>query len=168
MFELWLLALVLIAAGLLGTVAPGLPGLPLVLGGVALFALGTGFAVITPWQLALFVLFGLVGLGLSALGTLFGARRFGTSRTALVGALVGLLVGLVLLGPVGLVVGALIGAVTIELARVRRVGPAIRSGLGVLLGYLLGTVAEVVAALGLAAWFVWLTFGPLMHGPGRG
>jgi uncharacterized protein len=164
MIGLWLVAFGLMLAGLLGTVLPGLPGLPLVIAGGVVFAMGSGFAVIGPWQLAAFVGLGLLGIGLSLAGNLLGARVFGASRLGLLGALLGLFVGFFLAGPLGLLVGPLVGAIALELLAGRDLRAALRSGLGTLIGFLLGTLAEVAIALTLVGWFAWTTWGRLVTG----
>jgi uncharacterized protein YqgC (DUF456 family) len=157
MVELLIVSLLVVAVGLIGTVTPGLPGMPLVLGGVALFAIGSGFGVVGPLQLAAMVVLGLIGLGLNYLGNLLGARKFGASRMGMIGAIVGLIPGLLLLGPFGVVVGPMIGAVVFEMLAGRQLNAALRSGVGVLVGYILGSLAEVLLALIIAGWFVWTT-----------
>jgi uncharacterized protein len=159
MLGMLILALILIAIGLVGTVVPGLPGLPLVMGGIVLFSVGSRFEVIGPFQLAIAVGLGLLGIGLSVLGNLLGARKMGASRGGLLGGVIGLVLGLLMLGPFGLIVGTLVGAIVGELISGRDLAQALRSGAGVVIGYLLGTVTEMALALGLAAWFVWSTIG---------
>jgi uncharacterized protein len=156
---LWIIALLVIAVGLVGTVVPALPGMPLVLAGVALYSIGSGFNVVGPLAFAGLVGLGLVGLALNYLGNLVGARKFGASRMGLLGALVGLVLGL-FFPPFGLIIGPMLGALGFELARGRELKEAFRSSVGVLVGYLLGSLAEVVIAFIVAAIFVWLTFGP--------
>jgi len=168
MFELWIIALIVIAVGVIGTVVPGLPGMPLLLGGITLFAIGTELRVIGPVQLAIFVALAIVALGLNYLGNLLGARKFGASRMGMLGALVGLVLGLILAGPFGLIIGPLLGAVAFELMKGRELAVALRSGVGVLVGYVFGALAEVVIALGMAAWFLWSTWGAIMSGPRPG
>jgi uncharacterized protein YqgC (DUF456 family) len=159
MTGLWLIAVGLMLVGLIGTVVPGIPGLPLVLAGGVLFAMGSGFDVIGPWQLSGFVGLGLLGMALSFVGNLLGARAFGASVFGVIGALVGLFLGFFLAGPIGLLIGPLLGAVLAELARGRELREALRSGVGALLGYVFGTLAELAIALVLVAWFVWTTWG---------
>src|SRR5687767_14418125 len=144
MFELWILALVLITVGLVGTVVPALPGMPLVLGGIALYTIGSGFGVIGGFEFALFVVVGVLGMGLDFLGNLIGAKRFGASRLGMLGAIVGLVLGLITLGPVGILVGPLVGAIGFELAQGRQARDALRSGFGVVVGYLFGSLAEAL------------------------
>ena len=164
MFELWALSLVVMCVGLIGTVVPGLPGMPLVLAGAARFALGSGFAVIGWLQLAAFVILGVIGVGLNLLGNLIGARQFGASRFGLLGALLGLVPGMLLAGPFGIVIGPLVGAIVAELIAGRELHAALRSGAGVVVGYLFGSLAEVVIALIIVGWFFVSTFGTVTGG----
>lgn len=164
MSGLLLVSLLIVAVGLVGTVTPGLPGMPLVLAGIALFTLGSGFGVVGPLEFAGLVLLGLLGMGLNLLGNLVGARKLGASRIGMLGAVVGLLIGLFTLGPFGIVLGPLAGAVVAELLAGRELHAALRSGFGVLIGYLLGSLAEVLIALVMAGWFVWRTWGVLSGG----
>ena len=167
--ELLLISLLIMVVGLIGTVVPGLPGMPLILGGIALYSLGSGFSVIgVPQFLGLLVL-GAIGIGLNFLGNLIGARKFGASRIGLLGAFVGLVIGLFALGPFGIVFGPLLGAVAAELLQGRAAHEALRSGFGVLIGYVVGSLAEVLIALIMVGWFVWSTWPVLTGGaPARG
>jgi hypothetical protein len=85
----YVLVALLLLAGLAGSVLPLLPGTPLILAGALLHALVTGFEPIGAGRL-------LVLAGLTALASILdyaagaaGARRFGGSRWAVVGALCG-------------------------------------------------------------------------------
>jgi uncharacterized protein YqgC (DUF456 family) len=86
-----------------------------------------------------------------------GAKKFGGSRWAVVGALLGAVVG-IFFGPAGLVLGPVIGAVAGELVRSRQIGNSVKSGLGTVVGMLVGTVAKLSLAIvmaGLFLWWVW-------------
>ena len=166
---LLLVSLLIMAVGLVGTVTPGLPGMPLILAGIALFAFGSGFAVVGPLQFAGLVVLALIGIGLNLLGNLLGARKFGASRAGMLGATIGLVIGFFAFPPFGIVVGPLIGAVAAELIKGREMNEALRSGVGVVIGYLFGSLAEVLIALVMIGWFVWSTWGVLTGGePPRG
>lgn len=161
-FGLWIVALIIMAIGLLGTITPGLPGMPLILAGIVLFAFGTELRVLGLGQLVAFLLLGALGMGLNLLGSLLGARRFGISRFGMLGAIAGLVVGLLLAGPFGLVIGPLVGATAFEMMKGRELQAALRSGIGVLVGYVFGALAEVVIALAMTGWFIWSTWGAVM------
>jgi uncharacterized protein YqgC (DUF456 family) len=151
---LFFITLLLLAAGIAGSVVPGLPGLPLVLVGVYVYAFGTGFRSVGIVALTIVTILGLLAMALSYLGNLVGARVFGASRAGIVGAMVGLLVGLFLFPPFGVLVCPLIGAVAGELLAGRRPEEAIRGGCGALVGYLTGSLLEMAASIGIAAWLL--------------
>ena len=149
---LWILAVVLVAAGLAGTVLPGLPGAPLVLAGLLAAAAADGF-VHTGWPT--FVAVGLLAaasLGVDLVASALGARRFGASPRALVGAAVGAIVGL-FFGLPGLVIGPFAGAVLGEWTARRDLAQAGRAGVGTFLGLLFGAAAKAALALAMVAVF---------------
>jgi uncharacterized protein YqgC (DUF456 family) len=148
-------ALVLVVIGIVGSVVPLLPGLPLVLGGVYLYALGTGLnGGIGLGHLVVYTLIGGGTIVLSTLANVMGVRAAGGSRRAMLGAVLGLIAGLFLGGPIGLVVGPFVGAVLFELLGGQAARQALRSGLGAAVGLLVGRVAEFAVAIGLGASFV--------------
>ena len=148
-------ALLVMFVGSVGVVVPFLPGLPLVLAGVYLYALVTGLgAGIGLGHLVLYTLVGGAAVLLGMLANLLGVRAAGGSRAGVLGAALGLLVGLLLAGPVGLLIGPFAGAVVCELLAGRAAGRALRSGLGAAVGLLVGRLTELAVAVGLIASFV--------------
>jgi uncharacterized protein YqgC (DUF456 family) len=151
------LALGLMAVGLVGTVVPVLPGIVLVFGAALLYAMLTAFAVVGVGHVVLFGVLTLLAMGLNLVAHALGARAFGSSRWGVIGAAVGLVVGLVIAGPVGLLLGPLLGAVALEALSGQPLRRAFRSGVGALVGYVLGTAAELALALVIVVSFVRLT-----------
>ncbi len=92
---LWVLAVILIVAGLLGTVLPGLPGAPLLFGGFFVAALAEDFLYVGSRPLVAIGVLALLSYVIDFLAGAFGAKRFGASKRAVVGAALGALVGLV-------------------------------------------------------------------------
>ncbi|HEX2500308.1 MAG TPA: DUF456 domain-containing protein [Methylomirabilota bacterium] len=152
---LWILAVGLVAVGVVGTVVPGLPGAILVLAGLALAAWIDGFARVGVATLAVLAGLTLAAYALDFVATAVGARRFGTSWWGVLGAVLGTLGGL-FFGPVGLVIGPFVGAFLLELLARRDLRQAGRAGLGAWLGLVLGTagrlglVAAMIAVFGVA------------------
>lgn len=159
----YLIAALLVIAGLLGTVLPALPGLPLVFGGMLLAAWADGFANVPVWVLVLLGLLTLLSIAIDFWATALGAKRVGASRKAVGGAMLGTLVGL-FLGPIGLLLGPFAGALAGELWHRRsvhhaHVGQAAKIGFGTWVGILLGTALKIglaFAMLGLFALAWWL------------
>lgn len=162
--SLWyVLAILLILAGLAGTILPALPGTPLVFGGMLLAAWASDFEKVGGWTLGLLGVLTLLSFGIDFLATAMGAKRVGASRYALIGAVLGTFAGLAL-GIVGVFIGPFVGALLGELLHLRGMGrddmgQATRVGLGTWMGILVGTVLKlglVFAMLGVfgLAWAI--------------
>lgn len=159
----YLIATALILIGLVGTVLPALPGLPLVFAGMLLAAWAGGFQHVGIPILVLLGLLTLVSLGVDFWATALGAKRVGASRKAIIGAMLGTFAG-VFLGPIGLLIGPFLGALAGELMHRRRLGAsdfgnAAKIGLGTWIGILFGIVLKLglaFAMLGLFALDWWL------------
>ena len=106
---LWVLAVLLIVAGVVGTVLPALPGVILVFAGVALGAWIDGFARISGWTVGVLGVLTLIAWLIDFVAGYYGAKRVGASAQALAGAAIGTVAG-VFTGLVGLVFMPLAGA----------------------------------------------------------
>ena len=151
----WLAALASagIAAGLVGTVVPALPGIPLVFLSIAGYALATGFRTISLTALAVMLVATVVGLLLEyGLGPA-AARRRGASRAAFWGAVAGGVLGTVILGPIGLLLGPLGGAVLGELWSGRSWQQALSTGWTTVVGMIVGIAVELAIGLAMAIYF---------------
>jgi len=135
------LAILLVLVGILGTIVPGLPGAVLVLVGLVWLAWLDGFERVGAGAIILLVILTLASYAIDLLATAVGARQFGASRRAVVGALLGTVVGL-FFGLPGVVMGPFVGAVIGEFTN-RGLSDATRAGLGAWLGLLVGTAAKL-------------------------
>lgn len=159
----YLIAALLVLLGLLGTVLPILPGVPLMFGGMLLAAWAGDFETVGVPTLAVLAVLTLVSVIVDFWATAHGAKRVGASRLAMWGAAIGTLVGL-LFGLPGLLLGPFAGAVVGELMHHRslhphRVGHASKVGAGTWVGLLLGTALKLALAfamLGVFALAWWL------------
>jgi len=158
----YLIAAALVVIGLIGTVLPALPGLPLVFAGMLLAARAGGFEQIGIATVVVLGLMTLVSLAIDFWATAHGARRVGASRLAVIGAILGTFAGL-LFGPVGIFVGPFAGALVGELLHGRKLGmgqlgQATRVGAGTWLGIVFGVVLKLALAFAMIglfalAWF---------------
>ena len=152
---LWyILAAVLILAGLAGTILPALPGLPLMFAGMFLAAWADGFREIGGWTLGLLAIFTLVSIGVDVAATALGAKRVGASRLAMLGAAIGTLVGGIVFSLPGLIIGPFIGAVAGELIRGKQLHQASRVGVGTWVGLAIGTALKLALAFAMLGIFV--------------
>jgi hypothetical protein len=148
----WLLAFVLIAIGLVGTCLPGIPGAPLVFGGMLLAAWIEGFQKIGWVPLVVLGVLTALTFVADVIGGLLGAKRVGASRLALLGAAIGAVFG-IFLGFVGILFGPLVGAIAGELIARQRMDRAMRVGVGAWIGVLVGTVAKIALVFSMLAVF---------------
>jgi uncharacterized protein YqgC (DUF456 family) len=154
MHALWMVLVILIMlAGLLGTLWPLLPDTPLIVAGAVLhhFLFGAHGASWTT-ILSLTVLM-LISLALDFVSGSMGARYFGATRWGAVGGFLGAVAG-IFYGPLGLFVGPLAGVLLGELLGGKGLLPAGRSAWGTFLGTAAGIAGKFVIAVVMIGWFL--------------
>ena len=154
----YFLAVVMVVLGLLGTVLPAIPGLPLIFGGMLLAAWAGDFQQIGIATIAVLGVLTLLSLAIDFWATAVGAKRVGASGKAVAGAVLGTVVGL-FFGPVGLFAGPFAGALAGELLHRRRLGRgdlghAAKVGFGTWLGIVFGVVLKLTLAFAMIGLFV--------------
>lgn len=149
----YLLAATCIVVGLLGTVLPVLPGLPVMFAGMWIAAWTDGYQRVGTGTLVLLGALVALSIAVDLLATMIGARRVGASNKAMVGAGLGSLAG-VFFGLPGLLAGPFVGASLGEMAHGRKFRQAARIGFGTWLGLLLGVVLKLLLALAMLALFL--------------
>jgi uncharacterized protein YqgC (DUF456 family) len=150
---LWILAVVLVVAGVVGTVLPALPGAILVFAGVALAAWIDDFARISGWTLGVLAVLTAIAWIVDYVAGVYGAKKAGASPWALAGAAIGTIVG-VFTGLVGLLFMPLAGAAIGEFLARRDALRAGKVGFATWLGMLAGTVLKVAIAFLMVGIFV--------------
>jgi uncharacterized protein YqgC (DUF456 family) len=148
----YLVAGVLIVVGLLGTILPVLPGLPVMFAGMLLAAWAGDFQHIGAGTLAALGLLVLLSIAVDLASSVMGAQRSGASRKGLWGAGIGGFAG-IFFGIPGLVAGPFLGASLGEMAHGRAWRDASKIGLGTWLGILVGAVLKLMLALAMLVLF---------------
>ena len=149
---LHVLAGLLIFVGLLGTVLPVLPGLPVMFAGMWLAAWNDGYTRIGTGTLVLLGVLTVVSIAVDVFASLIGAKRVGASRKALWGAAIGGLLG-VFFGLPGLLLGPFLGAVGGEMADGRSRREAMKVGAGTWVGIAVGAALKVALAIAMLGVF---------------
>jgi hypothetical protein len=149
---LWVLSLILVGVGLAGTLLPGLPGTPLVFGGLLLAAWGDDFQNVGVGTIVLLAVLTLAAFCVDFISASLGAKRAGASRQALVGAALGTLIG-IFFGFAGIVFGPFVGAVIGEFLARRNLEQAGRAGVGTWIGFILGAGVKLMLAFTMVGIF---------------
>lgn len=154
---LWILAAILVIAGLAGMILPALPGAPLLFAGLFVAAWAEDFAHVGATTLTVLGIMAALSYALEFAATALGARRFGASARAMTGAALGTVVGL-FFGLPGLVFGPFLGAVAGELTARRDLQAAAGAGFGAFLGLLLATAGKLALGFAMLGLFLLVRF----------
>lgn len=149
----WLIvAIVLMIAGIAGSLLPVLPGPPLSYAALWVMQLRSE----PPFSTKLLLIF----LGVTIIVTLldywipvYGTKRFGGTRYGVWGCTIGLIAGL-FFPPWGIVLGPFAGALVGELAGNANANHAFRAAMGSFLGFLFGTLLKLVSCLIMGYYLV--------------
>jgi uncharacterized protein YqgC (DUF456 family) len=150
----WVITIVLFAVGLIGTIAPVLPGTTIILAAAIIHRIMLGPDKSIGWHtIIVLVLLTLATYAIDILGGYFGAKYFGATKWGTFGAILGALIGL-FFGIVGLFVGPVIGAIAGEFIAGKRMIDAGRAGWGSLLGNLGAMIGKLVIAVAMITIFL--------------
>ena len=149
----WLISSFLILTGLVGLVAPLLPGTILIFAGVAFAAWSENFTRISAMTVGFLAFLTLAAWVLEYVAGLLGAKAAGASRAALVGAAIGTVLG-VISGLWGLLFFPLLGAFIGEFYARGNATGASHVSIATWLGILVGTIAKVVIGFMMVGIFI--------------
>jgi uncharacterized protein YqgC (DUF456 family) len=156
MIAAFVLTLLIMLFGLVGTILPVVPGLPIMWVGAMIYALLTGFEKIGWTYLIIFGVLTIAIQGLDYLANLYGAKKMGASGWGILGAFLGMVVGLVTGGLLGLLLGPFVGAVLGEILIGRKTtSQALKAGVGTFLGLLGGTLVKFAVGCAMLGVFLW-------------
>ena len=138
--------------GIVGCFLPIIPGPSLNFIGVLLLQLKTN----PPFSTNFLLLWGLITLLVTVLDyiiPIYGTKRFGGSKSGIVGSMIGLIVGVFFFPPLGIIIGPLVGALLGEFYAGKSSNKAVRSALGSFLGFVLGTLTKLIISVILTFYF---------------
>jgi len=140
--------------GVVGCVLPAVPGSPLVFVAALAHRLIFGeSASASTWMLVVIFLLMLFSLLLDYLASMYGARKLGSSRYGIIGAVLGGVVGLILFNIPGALLGPFVGAFAGEMIQGKDWKDSGKAGVGATLGLLGGAVGKMACAIAMAALF---------------
>lgn len=141
-------------AGIIGVIIPALPGVMLNYIALILLYIERGEIGI---QLNTLIMFGLLTISMTFLDyalPLLGAKKFGVSRSGILGAAIGMLLGLWFFPPFGFMLGLLLGAFIGELISGQEQSQAFKSGLITFLGGMISIIIKLILAITMMIFFL--------------
>ena len=154
---LWVLAAALVIVGIAGLALPALPGAPLLFCGLVVAAWAEDFAYMGTGGIIVLAILAILTYPVDIMAGALGAKKFGASKQAMIGAAIGALVG-IFFGIAGILLGPFIGALIGELTQQRELRKAGLSGVGATIGFLLGAVAKLAIAFAMIGLFMVFRF----------
>jgi len=151
-FAILIVGLLLNGLGILGCIIPALPGPFISWLSLLLFfflpehEIGTTTLVLTG------ILMALVS-ALDYVVPVLGAKKFGSSREGIIGGMLGIVVGLFFFPPIGIILGPLIGTVVGDMIAGGTFTKALNSGVGSLLGFIVGTSIKLIYSIAVLIIF---------------
>ena len=152
-YFLLVIAIILILVGLLGCILPIIPGPPLSFLGLLILHF-TDFAEYTTNFLLILAFIAIIVTVLDYIVPILGTKKFGGSKAGMWGATIGMIIGIIFLGPLGLILGPLVGAIIGESIKGANNKDAFRSGLGAFFGFLMGIGLKLAASIYITWHFV--------------
>ena len=150
---LWTLVVLLIVAGIAGTLLPMLPGTALVFAGLLLGAWIDDFTRVSGLTVGVLGVLTLVSWAVDYLSGLLGAKKVGATPQAVVGAALGTLLG-IFTGLWGLIFMPLAGAAIGEYIAIRDLVQARRVGVATWIGMMVGAVMKIAITFLMIGVFV--------------
>jgi uncharacterized protein YqgC (DUF456 family) len=145
---------ILILLGLAGSVLPVLPGPALSFVGLFLAGLVRNFSPpLTSTFMIIMLIVSIVITVVDYFIPLIGAKKYGTSKWGIYGSVAGMIIG-AFFSPVGLLLGAFIGAVLVEWMVSRKEKQALRAGWGIFIGSIFGTILKLGVSGIMAYYFL--------------
>ena len=149
----WIVATLLVVGGLVGTILPAMPGVPMVFAGLLLAAWITDFEPAGVGTIAVLGILTALAWLLDFLAAAMGAKQLGASPRAFWGAMFGAIVG-IFFGLPGIILGPFLGAVIAELSGGRGMADAGRAGMGAWIGTVVGAAAKLAIAFVMVGFFI--------------
>jgi hypothetical protein len=144
---------ILSAVGLFGMLLPFLPGAPILFLGLLLCAWAENFRYVGVGTLLLLAGMAVLSYLVEYIASILGAKKFGGSNRAMLGAALGGIVGM-FLGVPGILLGPFVGAVLGELSLQRSLDQASRAGFGTVVGLAVGIAGKFAIGIAMLGLFL--------------
>ncbi len=151
-----ILGFVLLLTGLVGCVLPVLPGPPISFVGLVLLWWARGWeAESFGWPAVIVLaLLSIVVTIVDMVVPVWGAKKYGASKSGIWLSVLGMLVGMIFFPPFGMLIGAFAGALAGELLVGKREGEAAKAAWGVFVGTMAGVGLKLAVSIAICVVYV--------------
>ncbi|MDT0691099.1 DUF456 domain-containing protein [Salegentibacter sp. F188] len=140
--------------GIIGSILPVLPGVPISWLGLLIFHLAPSVPI-NYLFLGISLIVAIVIYALELLVPAMGTKRFGGSRAGMIGTTIGLIAGIIAPIPFGILIGPFVGAFIGELINKSDSKTAVKAAFGSFIGFLASTFMEFTVAFIFLMLFLW-------------
>ncbi len=144
----------LMVVGILGSFLPVLPGVPISWVGLLVLHLSPSVPM-NSWFLGITFIVAALIYALNWIIPAIGTKRFGGSRSGMIGATIGLIVGIIAPIPLGIIIGPFIGAFIGEIINKRDRKSALKAAFGSFIGFLASSFMEFIVSFAFFLLYIW-------------
>jgi uncharacterized protein YqgC (DUF456 family) len=154
MIILIILAVICVIIGIIGCIIPGIAGPPFSYASLILLSIAKRWEPFSAKFLIIMAVITVIVTGLDYLLPAAGAKKYGASKLGIWGAIVGMILGIFFVPPLGMIIGAFIGAIAGELLKGKQSHEAIKAGWGVFMGVMLGVLLKLITTGIMTFYFI--------------
>ncbi|MFC2161350.1 DUF456 domain-containing protein [Acidobacteriota bacterium] len=133
---------------------PGLLGPPFSFLALILLSIAKKWEAFSPTLLIVMAVVTVVVTSVDYVFPAIGAKKYGSSRTGLWGAVLGMILGILFFPPFGMIIGAFLGAVLGETLSGKSSRVALKAGWGVFIGIMMAILFKLIASGIMTFYFV--------------
>jgi uncharacterized protein YqgC (DUF456 family) len=150
-----IITIIILGIGVLLSLLPFLPGIPIIFVTMLIYAFIDGFQQITPLFIAIMLIITIFSTFIDNIVSWIGAKKYGGSRAGLWGAFLGGFIGVFINPLLGILLGPFIGAIIAELIiSHRQIIDAVKVGIGTIVGIFGGCILKLLISLFMVIAFV--------------
>jgi uncharacterized protein YqgC (DUF456 family) len=154
MIALIILAFICIIVGIIGCIVPGIAGPPFSYASLILLSIAKRWQPFSAKFLIIMAAITVFVTGLDYLLPAVGAKKYGASKLGFWGAIIGMILGILFFPPLGMIIGAFLGAIVGELLKGKQSYEALKAGWGVFMGVVLAVLLKLIATGIMTFYFI--------------
>ncbi len=144
---------VLVILGIIGSIIPAMPGPVLSFSGIVLLFFAKDSEAVSVWPLVVFGISLALIILAEYLSPILGARLTGAGKNGMYGAVIGAFIGVFFLPPMGIFIGALVGAISGEYYSRKNLMESLKAALGIIFAGVVMLAAQIIYSVAAALYY---------------